>query len=114
MRMTVMGWDKNHGEKQIFDDESAEGQTTRVQVEAVVEDADQPPSAIISHVAPMKLHGNYLIRMTLRPAEIARLFYLTHANLPAWELIRALARQKELDDEAKAKTVAARKAVQRR
>jgi len=101
MRMTVTGWDRNHGEKEIFDSQNPGQRGTWVKVEIVEAGKTTRPSAVVSHVAPMKLDGNYLIRMTFEPTEIANLFYKTHGHLPAIRLAEILSECKQREDAAK-------------
>lgn len=103
MRMTVTGWDRNHGEKEIFDSAGDSRKPGWLQVDAVVGGELSRPSAIVSHVAPMKLDGNYLVRMTLEPSEILHLFYKTHGHLPLMGLVEILSECQKQDEASKSK-----------
>jgi hypothetical protein len=103
MRLTAQGYDKNHGEREIFADD-----LPKLRIERVVGDGSPGPGAVISNVAPTILNGNYLWRVELEADEVARLFYLTHAGKSLDELTAVFAAFRA-EQEAKAKAASAKK-----
>ena len=109
MRLTVTGWDRNHGEKEILEVDLA---TPRA-MQRIVGDDSSLPTAMISHVAPTILNGNYLWRLELQPKETARLFYLTHSGMSLNELVEMFAAfELEQEQERKEKKAARKAAVE--
>lgn len=107
MRLTATGWDKNHGEREIFADDLGKPQNARI--ERVVGNGSSVPGAVISNVAPTIMNGNYLWRVELEAEEVARLFYLTHSGKSLDELTTLFAAFR-VEQEAKAKAASAKKA----
>jgi hypothetical protein len=107
MRLTATGWDKNHGEREIFADDLTKPQTARI--ERVIGNGSSVPGAVISNIAHTIMHGNYLWRVELEAKEVAQLFYLTHSGKSLDELTIMFAAFRA-EQEAKAKAVRAKKA----
>jgi hypothetical protein len=107
MRLTATGWDRNHGEREIFADDLTKPQTARI--EGVVGNGSSMPRAVISNVARTIMNGNFNWRVELETEEVARLFYLTHAGKSLDELTATFAAFRA-EQEAKAKAASAKKA----
>jgi hypothetical protein len=91
MEMTVLGWARNHGKKEVLNGDLLEARVFtggeyysqgRVDLRLV-----HSPHRGYQHVvrgvkisggASLRLGGDYLVQITLQKSEIARLFYLTH------------------------------------
>ncbi len=104
MRLTATGWDKNHGEREIFADDLTKPQTARIDG-----NGSSVPGAVISNVAPTIMNGNYLWRVELEAEEVARLFYLTHSDKSLNDLTTMFAAF-GAEQEAKAKAARSKKA----
>jgi hypothetical protein len=107
MRLTATGWDRNHGEREIFADDLTKPRTARI--ERVVGNDSPLTRAVISNVAPTIMNGNFLWRVEFEAEEVARLFYLTHADKSLDELTAMFAPFRA-EQEAKAKVASAKKA----
>jgi hypothetical protein len=104
MKVTARGWSRDHGAKNVLSAELAyedvsEDVTTFQQGRTyfqVKRDVQELPrgrrrvgcTARVSSHAELNLNGSYLVQFELSREEIARLFYLTHADAELPQLIK--------------------------
>ena len=112
MRVSVRGWGRDHGDKEILDVPLAEvpvsdkvgmyyKNSTYLEVErkfrALLGGRQRalPPEIHIRSDAKLNLNGSYLVHVELSQAEIARLFYLTHIDRELGDIVRLFASFKD-------------------
>lgn len=103
MKVTARGWSRDHGAKDILSAELAyedvsedvkafEQRRTYFQVKRSVQELSRGRRRVryttrVSSHAELNLNGSYLVQLELSREEIARLFYLTHADAELPQLI---------------------------
>src|SRR6266702_1623491 len=122
MLISVNGWGRDHGTKEIIEDDLTRAQIAtghskkEAYVQVVRSVAGAPANVVISKGASLRLNGDYVVHAEFSQNEIARLFYLTHSDKDLHALIGSFAEfKKEQDDaaEAEAKRQAAEAAKKR-
>jgi hypothetical protein len=104
MKVSARGWSRDHGEKDVLsaelayedvreDVEAFEQGKTYFQIKRAVQELPRGRrrvryTARVSSHAELNLNGSYLVQLELSRQEIARLFYLTHADAELPELIK--------------------------
>src|ERR1700730_5905890 len=104
MQVTARGWSRDHGSKTLlvaelaYDDVSEEVKTFQQSKRyfQIKRDVRELPrgrrrvryTARVSSHAELNLNGSYLVQLELSREEIARLFYLTHADAELPQLIK--------------------------
>jgi hypothetical protein len=111
MLISVNGWGRDHGTKEIIEDDLARaqiriGHSKKEAYLQVVRSAGKysaTTNVVISKGTSLRLNGDYVVHAELSQNEIARLFYLTHSDKDFHDLIGILAEfKKEQDDTADA------------
>jgi hypothetical protein len=104
MKVTARGWSRDHGKKDVlsaelaYDDVSEDIKAfqqnrTYFQIKRDVQELPRGRrrvryTARVSSHAELNLNGSYLVQLELSREEIARLFYLTHADAELPQLIK--------------------------
>jgi hypothetical protein len=106
MRLTAQGRRRNHGPSEIFDFNIIDGRSSEESelVDLIVDRSPYPRaggavrSVTVRCFAPIRLGGDYDVRLKIDKDEIARLFYLTHK--PEIEGLCSLFPQDKSNEEA--------------
>jgi hypothetical protein len=106
MRITVRGWGRDQGEREIMsaglaDAESPAGSYSRGKVyKAVLNQEDRRKTKVrVSTSTELRLGGTYLLHVELSRREIAQLFYETHSGSMV-RMVRSFIEEEASEDRA--------------
>jgi hypothetical protein len=108
MRITVRGWGRNEGKKEIMDTGLSDAETgpvesySRDKVYLAIENPENRSrtSVRVSTHAELRLGGNYLLQVVLSRKEIAQLFFATHSGAMT-RMIQSFIQEEEREDRAR-------------
>lgn len=108
MRITVRGWGRDEGEKEIMDAGLRDAETgpverySRDKIYLKIQNPEKRSrtSVRVSTHAELRLGGNYLLQVELSRKEIAQLFFDTHSGAMV-RMIRSFIQEEDREDDAR-------------